>query len=123
MALTGTCHCWRNAFEIEDKLPEQLTRRTCSFCFKRGHLCAYYQPDRFHVTKGDSDATYRWRSKLIANHFCSACGCDLYADTTAFGTDGKWDDKTRRVAVNARLLDDFEAADWPAPVIDGKHLW
>jgi hypothetical protein len=28
-----------------------------------------------------------------------------------------------RIAVNVRLLDDFEAADWPAVVIEGKHLW
>ena len=37
--------------------------------------------------------------------------------------DGSWDGKTRRIAVNARLLDDFEAADWPVTVIDGKRLW
>lgn len=57
------------------------------------------------------------------NHFCSACGCDLYADSPAFEQNGDWDGKTRRIAVNARLLDDFEAADWPVTVIDGKHLW
>jgi transketolase N-terminal domain/subunit len=40
-----------------------------------------------------------------------------------FQRDGSWDGKTRRIAVNARLLDDFEAADWPVTVIDGKNLW
>ena len=59
----------------------------------------------------------------MANHFCSACGCDVYADSPDFKPDGSWDGVTRRIAVNARLLDDFEAADWPVTVIDGKHLW
>jgi len=123
MALTGRCHCGRNAFEIDGKLPAQLTRCTCSLCSKRGHLYAYYAPDRFNVTQADSDCVYRWNSKLVANHFCSTCGCDVYADSPAFEPDGKWDGTTRRIAVNARLLDDFEAADWPQTVIDGKHQW
>lgn len=123
MPLTGRCHCGRNAFEVDGELPEKLTRCTCSLCSKRGHLYAYYDPAQFKVTQADSDAVYRWNTKAIANHFCSACGCDLYADSPAFERDGSWDGKTRRIAVNARLLDDFEAADWPVTVIDGKHLW
>jgi hypothetical protein len=52
-----------------------------------------------------------------------ACGCDVYADSPDFQHDGTWDGQTRRICVNARLLDGFEAADWPVTVIDGKHLW
>jgi hypothetical protein len=37
--------------------------------------------------------------------------------------DGSWDGKTRRICVNARLFDGFEAADWLVTVIDGKNLW
>ena len=53
----------------------------------------------------------------------SVCGCGLYSDSPAFEPDGKWDGKTRRIGINARLLDGFEAADWPVTVIDGKNLW
>src|SRR3954468_17114712 len=81
MTLTGHCHCGRNAFEIDGELPEKLTRCTCSFCSKRGHLYAYYPPERFKVTLADSDAVYRWNTRTVANHFCSACGLDLYADS------------------------------------------
>ena len=123
MTLTGHCHCGRSSFEIDGELPRKLTRCTCSFCSKRGHLYAYYTPDQLTVTQADSDAVYRWNSKKVANHFCSACGCDIYADSPAFETDGSWDGKTRRICVNARLFDDFEAADWPVTVIDGKNLW
>jgi len=36
---------------------------------------------------------------------------------------GKWDGETRRYAVNARLFDNFDAAEAPVTVIDGKNLW
>jgi hypothetical protein len=71
---------------------------------------------------GAGDAIYRWNTKLVGNPFCSACGCAVWVDSPAFEPDGSWDGKTR-VSINARLLDDFEAADWPVTVIDGKHLW
>ena len=123
MSLTGHCHCGRTAFEIASALPKELTRCTCSFCSKRGLLYAYVSPDQLSVTQADSDAVYRWNTKKVAHHFCSACGCSLYADSPAFEPDGSWDGKTRRIGVNARLFDDFEAADWPVTVIDGKNLW
>jgi hypothetical protein len=102
MPLTGHCHCGRNAFEVDGELPQMLTRCTCSFCSKRGHLYAYYPPERFKVTEALSDAVYRWNTRQVHNHFCSACGCDLYADSPDFQRDGSWDGKTRRIAVNAR---------------------
>lgn len=123
MTLTGRCHCKRNAFEIDGELPEKLTRCTCSFCSKRGLLHAYYKPDQLKVTEHTSEAIYRWKTKQVAHYFCSACGCSLYSDSPAFEPDGKWDGKNRRIGVNARLFDDFEAADWRVIVIDGKNLW
>ncbi len=123
MTINARCHCGRNVFEVEGELPEKLTRCTCSLCSKRGHLYAYFAPEKFKVVQADSDAVYRWQTKLVASHFCSACGCDLYADSPAFGHDGKWDGKTRRIALNARLIDGIEAADLPVTVLDGKNLW
>jgi hypothetical protein len=123
MTVSGHCHCGRNAFEIEGELPRMLTRCTCSFCSSRGMLYAYYGPAQLKVTEATSDAIYRWQTKQVAHHFCSACGCSLYSDSPAFGPDGKWDGTTRRIGVNARLFDDFELADWPVTVIDGKNLW
>ena len=72
MTMIGRCHCGRNAFEIDGELPKELTRCTCSLCSKRGHLYAYYKPEQFKATVADSDAIYRWNSKTVANHFCSA---------------------------------------------------
>ena len=36
---------------------------------------------------------------------------------------GSWDKTTRRIGVNARLFDNFDAAMAPVAVIDGKNLW
>jgi hypothetical protein len=121
MAMTGGCHCGRIRFEIEGETPESLTRCTCSFCAKRGHLYAYYEPGRFRAT--GEDAAYRWNTKLVVHHFCPSCGCGTYSDSPAFGHDGSWDGRTRRIGVNARLIDDFDAATAPVTVIDGKNLW
>ena len=101
-----------------------LTRCTCSFCAKRGVLWAYYSPAQFQLTSAAADdATYRWNTKLVVHHFCSACGCGTFTDSPAFEPDGSWDKRTRRIGVNARLFNDFVAADAPVVVIDGKNLW
>lgn len=123
MTIMARCHCGRTIMEADGELPPQLTRCTCSLCSKRGHLFAYFAPDQFHVSQADSDGVYRWNTKLVAHHFCSACGCDTYADSPAFEQDGSWDGQTRKIGLNARLIDNFEAADWPVTVIDGKNLW
>lgn len=71
MTITGSCHCGKSAFRIEADMPPTLTRCTCSFCAKRGALWAYFAPSQFHLTSPASDdATYRWKTKLAAHHFC-----------------------------------------------------
>lgn len=124
--ITGRCHCGDVAFEIDGEIPETLTRCTCSFCSKRGHLYAYYEPQRFRRTfpnPSGAEAVYRWNTKLVANAFCPKCGCDLYADSPVFRPEEDFKAGKRQIAVNARLFDDFEAADHPVTVIDGKNLW
>lgn len=59
----------------------------------------------------------------MANHFCSACGCEVYADSPHVQPDGSWDGVTRPNALNARLVDDFEADGRSAQAIDGKAVW
>ena len=124
MTIKGSCHCGNVSFKIDGESPSQLTRCTCSFCSKRGALYAYYQPEQFHSSaSGESDGIYRWNTQMVAHHFCSNCGIPTYSDSPAFEPDGSWDKKTRRIGVNARLFDDFDAATAPVTVIDGKNLW
>jgi hypothetical protein len=124
MSITGRCHCGLTAFRIEGNLPAVLTSCTCSFCSKRGALLAYYAPAQFHVTiSGIDDTMYRWHTKLVAHHFCPVCGCATFSDSPAFETGGSWDQRTRRIGVNARLFDNFDATAIPVVVMDGKNLW
>ncbi|WP_315760043.1 hypothetical protein [Sphingomonas sp. Y38-1Y] len=121
--IEASCHCGRNKLRVDAELPDKVVRCTCSFCSKRGLLHAYFAPDQLIVDEASSDAIYRWNHKLVAHHFCSACGCSLYSDSPAFGEDGEWDGETRKVGMNARIIDGVEAADLPVDVIDGKTLW
>ena len=124
MTIKGSCHCGNVSFKIDGEIPNQLTRCTCSFCSKRGALYAYYQPDQFdYSASGESDGIYRWNTQMVAHHFCSNCGIPTFSDSPAFELDGSWDKKTRRIGVNARLFDGFDAATAPVAVIDGKNLW
>ena len=124
MTIEGACHCGTVAFEIEGEIPAKLTRCTCSFCAKRGALVAYYRPDQLrHMTPAGVGATYRWHTMLVAHHFCPRCGISTYSDSPAFERDGSWDKVTRRLGVNARLFEGFDADAAPVEVIDGKHLW
>lgn len=123
MAITGSCHCGKTSLKIEGEIPEKLTRCTCSFCSKRGALYAYYKPEQLSVESSSDFSTYRWQTKLVAHNFCGNCGCSLYSDSPDFKPDGTWDGKTRRIGVNARLFDGFDAATAPVIVLDGKNLW
>ena len=124
MTIKGSCHCSQITFLLDTAIPGQLTRCTCSFCAKRGALLAYCAPNQFHVTAlAADDAVYRWKSMQVAHHFCAQCGCATFSDSPAFESDGKWDGSTRRIGVNARLFDDFDAAIAEITIIDGKHLW
>ena len=124
MSITGSCHCGKTAFRMDAEIPAQLTRCTCSFCSKRGALLAYCAPDQFQLTALPAeDAVYRWQTRQVAHHFCIECGCATFSDSPAFEPDGKWDGSTRRIGVNARLFDDFDAALASIVVVDGKHLW
>ena len=64
----------------------------------------------------------RWQTKQVAPHFCATCGRATFSDSPALEPDGRWDNSTRRIGVNARLFDDFDAALAPVVIIDGKHL-
>jgi hypothetical protein len=124
MTITGSCHCGKTAFRIDGEIPSTLTRCTCSFCAKRGALLAYYPVEQFHVTAAlPEDAIYRWNTESVAHHFCASCGCATYSNSPAFEPDGSWDKHTRRLGVNARLFDNFDAAEACIEVIDGKNLW
>lgn len=122
MAIIGSCHCGRTRFEISEA-PSEATRCTCSICSKRGALWAYYSPAQFKLTTPRANvATYQWSSKTVQLHFCDVCGCGTYNESPDYST-GVANFDNARIAINIRLLDDFDVDAVPVTVIDGKNLW
>lgn len=122
MMLTGSCHCGGTKFEVTEA-PASVTRCTCSICAKRGALWAYYDVKDFtRTTPRDTVATYRWQTRLVAHNFCPTCGCGTFTETPDWST-GKADFDNPRIAVNARLFDEFDLDAVPVETIDGKNLW
>jgi hypothetical protein len=122
MTLKGSCHCGATQFEIAEA-PAKVARCTCSFCSKRGALWAYYRPEQFKLTTArDRVATYQWRSYTVEHHHCAICGCGTYTESPEW-VDNKPDPEKKKIAINARLLDDFDLDAVPVEVLDGKNLW
>lgn len=121
MSIKGSCHCGATRFEVETA-PESVTRCTCSICTKSGGLWAYYTPDQIRFETPKSTATYRWQSLIVAHNFCPTCGCTTYNESPSW-VDFKPDFEHPRIAINARLFDDFDFATVPVEVIDGRNLW
>jgi hypothetical protein len=100
-----------------------VTRCTCSICSKRGALWAYYHPAEFKLlTPAENVSTYRWQTKTVAHNFCAVCGCGTYTVSPDWSK-GAPDFDNPRVAVNARLFDDFDLDAVTVVTIDGKNLW
>ncbi len=121
MSVKGSCHCGSTQFEVE-AAPGEVTQCTCSLCAKRGALWAYYQPVEVNLAPATTTATYRWRSLTVAHNFCPYCGCTTYTQSPDWST-GEPDYDHPRIAINARLLDDFDLGAVPIKAIDGKNLW
>jgi hypothetical protein len=121
MTITGKCYCGGTRFELE-AAPESVTSCTCSFCSKTGALWAYFTPDQVRFTALDSDALFAPR--VTRHHFCAVCGM------TTFGESPSWDLATKqpdfskmKIAINARLLEDFDLSAVRHQTIDGRNLW
>jgi hypothetical protein len=70
----------------------------------------------------DSDAIYRGAPGSLPTTFAVLAVAMSMLTAQPFTREGKWDRKTRRTAVKARLEDDFDAARYPQTFINGKHL-
>ncbi len=121
MAVSGSCHCGATRFTVEEA-PQSVTQCTCTICSKSGALWVYYTPEQVTFEKPKWTATYRWQSMTVAHNFCPACGCSTYNESPSW-IDGKPDFSKPRVALNARLFDDFNLKAVPVTEIDGRNLW
>lgn len=118
----GRCHCGDTAFEF-DVAADTVTSCTCSICSKRGALWVYCRPAQFRLLKAPQHAsTYRWAKGFVQLHFCGRCGCTTYNESPTSRA-GQADFDSPLIAVNARLLEGFDAARVRIDVVDGNNLW
>ncbi|MFC0682943.1 GFA family protein [Lysobacter korlensis] len=72
----GTCHCKAVEFEVDlVKGFENIRRRNCSICSRKGAIMAGVPLERLRVTRGaDKLSPYQWNTKTAKHYFCSICG-------------------------------------------------
>lgn len=122
MKIQGGCHCGATRFELAHA-PARVTYCTCTNCSKRGALWAYYRPAEVRVINEYAGGIYRWNGGIIGFHFCLHCGCSTHFLSPGWTEEGEAVRDDPRVAINARLIDDFDPGAIPVHVIDGRNLW
>jgi len=122
MPVKGSCHCKAIQFEVAEA-PTELTTCNCSLCSKRGTLVAYYPLAQFKLTTSPNRVeTYQWGDYLGEHNFCGVCGMNTHSKFPDFST-GELDFENPRIAVNARLLDDFDVSSLPVTHLNGRDDW
>ena len=120
--LRGACHCGAVRFEVS-RAPDQVTSCNCTLCTKRGALVAYYQPEEFALISDEGQSTYLWNDRIVNHQFCSVCGCFTFSASPVWDAAREAIDfSKRKLAVNARLLEDFDLSAVPVRHFDGRNL-
>ncbi len=114
MAFTGSCHCGRVAYRVDEDMPAEAMECNCSICRRRGPLHHFTTPDRFTLeTPREEVAGYEWNKRIIRFHFCRTCGCAPFAEGT--GPNGPI------VEINLRCVPDLDLATLKITRFDGAH--
>lgn len=103
---TGSCHCGKIAYEVDEDAPTKAIACNCSMCRRTGALHHFTTPDKFTL-KGSRDAigTYQFNKHVITYSHCDDCGCVVFAE-------GKGPDGKDMVEINLRCADiDVDALD------------
>lgn len=72
----GTCHCGAVEFQVEFKNGiENVRRRNCSLCIRKGAIMASVPIEDLSITKGkDNLSLYQWNTRVAEHYFCKTCG-------------------------------------------------
>lgn len=107
MTYQGGCQCGAVAFEADGEI-ESLMECNCSICKPKGYLLWFVPNDQFRLkTEGGAMGEYRFNQKHLAHRFCLTCGVSPFVEGPGM------------VAVNARVLKDFDPKDTPITAFDG----
>jgi len=108
----GSCHCGKVTLEFEGNVDNAVSCN-CSICSKRGSLLWFTARAAVQVKGEEELATYTFNKHKIKHRFCKTCGVLPYGE--ALDPQGNLG-----VAVNIRVLDDFDFTKVPVHPYDGK---
>jgi hypothetical protein len=102
MPITGSCHCGKIRYTLDEDAPTDALVCNCSICRRKGYLHHFTTPDKFALQADRDDIqVYTFNRHAIRHQFCKTCGCAPFAEGT--GPDGK-----EMVEVNLRCVDDLD---------------
>jgi len=111
----GSCHCGDVAFQAEGEI-KSLLECNCSICSRKGSLLWFIPRDQFQLkTPEEKLGSYAFNKHAVHHKFCKHCGIHAFA----FATDPKGN---KMAAINARVLEGVDLADFPRKHFNGKAL-
>ena len=114
MAFTGSCHCGKLKYRVDEDKPTKAMACNCSRCRRTGALHHFTAPDKFQREADEGDIqTFEWNRKVITYEFCKTCGCAPFAHGT--GPNGPM------VEINLRCADDIDVDALEISRFDGAH--
>ena len=109
---TGSCHCGRVRFEVDDDLASVVVCN-CSICTRKGYLHLIVPRERFRLLAGADDlTTYRFGTMTAQHTFCRHCG------VAGFYVPRSHPD---RIDVNVRCLDGVDPTALATRTFDGRN--
>ena len=110
----GGCHCGRVRFRARVDL-DRLSECNCSICTKKGILHLVIDPDDFALLKGKTAlSVYTFETGVAQHTFCAHCGMNAFYIPRS---------QPHRLSVNARCLDDIDAAQLKPSRFFGGRNW
>jgi hypothetical protein len=116
MSIRGSCHCGKIAYSLNADSPTEAIECNCSICRRKGHLLAFFTPDKFTLdTSRDDIAVYTFNKHVIRHQFCKVCGCAPFSE--GVGPDGQ-----AMVAINLRCVEGIDLSKIRITPFDGASL-
>jgi hypothetical protein len=111
--ITGSCHCGKIAYSLDEEMPTDALACNCSICRRKAYLHHFTIPDKFtlHADRDDIQV-YTFNRHAIRHQFCKTCGCAPFAEGT--GPDGK-----DMVEINLRCVDGLDVESLNVSHYDG----
>lgn len=115
MAITGSCHCGKIKYRLDEAMPTEGLVCNCSICRRKGFIHHFTTPDKFTLDADRDDiAVYLFNKHAIHHQFCKTCGCAPFAEGES--------PQGAMVEINLRCVDDIDIDALTITKIDGASL-